>query len=226
MDAPIDYGHWDISAVGEFEPTDFFGFIYEIEQLSTGKAYIGKKQFKFKRKKTKSNTSRTKDSDWRDYTSSSEFVNELIEEVGKSDFAFRILLLCTGRCMLGYEEESIQRERDVLRARLPNGERKFFNRTIGYKNFAGLEKQTEEAKEKNRLAHLGIKRPYVAEFNRREYSEETRHNMSIAAQGKKLTEETKLKMSEAHKGRTQSPEHVARRMESARRTRELKAQQP
>ena len=29
----IDYGHWDISAVGDFDPAEFFGFIYEIEEI-------------------------------------------------------------------------------------------------------------------------------------------------------------------------------------------------
>ena len=144
-----DYGHWDVTLVGAFNPADWFGFIYEITQRSTGKAYIGKKQLKFKRKKTLKNKSRTKDSDWQTYTSSSDLVNDLIEEHGIADFEFRILLLCSGKCMLGYEEESIQRAKDVLRARLPNGELKYFNRTIGYKNYAGLEKQTIESRNKS-----------------------------------------------------------------------------
>jgi hypothetical protein len=180
LNTKMDYGHWDITAVGDFDPAEYFGFIYIIEQLSTGKAYVGKKQFTFKRKKTKSNKSRTKDSDWRDYTSSSESVCDLIAEVGKVDFAFRIVLLCVGRCMLGYEEESMQRTLDVLRCRLPNGDRKYFNRTIGYKNFAGLEKQTELTKEKHRQNMLG----------------------------RVVSEETKRKMSEAKLGVPKTPEHI------------------
>ena len=148
MDAPSDFGHWDISCVGEFDPAAWFGFLYEIEQRSTGKIYIGKKQLKFKRKKTKLNKSRTKDSDWRHYTSSSELVNDLIKDCGKDDFIFRIVLLCAGKCMLSYEEENAQRRYDVLRCRLSNGEFKYFNRTIGYRNYAGLEKQTLESKVK------------------------------------------------------------------------------
>mgnify|MGYP001482890123 CR=1 FL=1 len=223
MDEENRYGHWDISAVGEFDPADYFGFIYEIEQKSTGKAYIGKKHFRFKRKKTKSNKSRTKDSDWKDYTSSSELVQDLIEEFGIDDFDFRILLLCTGKCMLGYEEESMQRARDVLRARLPNGELKYFNRTIGYKNFAGLEKQTEEAKRKRSEAQKGIPRGPL--------SEETKAKMSAVRKGRKLTPEhcaaisagkmghavsveTREKLSESHKGHKHSPETRAKMSES------------
>jgi hypothetical protein len=144
----MTYGHWDVSAVGEFDPKDWFGFLYEIEQKSTGRTYIGKKFFTHKRQKTKANKSRTKESDWAYYTSSSESVNALIDECGKLDFEFRIVLLCSGRCMLGYEEESYQRARDVLRTRLPTGELKYLNRTIGFHNFAGLEKQTLESHRK------------------------------------------------------------------------------
>tara|TARA_R110000868_G_scaffold79604_15_gene226419 strand:+ start:635 stop:1102 length:468 start_codon:yes stop_codon:yes gene_type:complete len=142
------YGHWDISLVGPFNPVEWHGFVYEITQRSTGKSYLGKKQLLFKRKKTKNNKSRTKPSDWLNYTSSSALVNDLIVEHGKDDFHFKILLLCSGKCMLGYEEESIQREKDVLRHRLPNGDLKYFNRTIGFRNFGGLEKQTLESRTK------------------------------------------------------------------------------
>jgi len=72
-------------------------------------------------------------------------VNTLIEEAGKDDFEFTILTLCTGRCMLTYSELEAQILHDVLRARLPNGDRRFFNNAIGHLNYAGLEKQTQEA---------------------------------------------------------------------------------
>ena len=147
----MDAGHWNIDDVGEFNQSDFFGFIYRITQKSTGRSYLGKKFFKFKRKKTLKNRSRTKESDWREYTSSSELLNELISEHGKDDFEFRILTLCTGRCMLTYSELEQQFKHDVLRARLPNGERAYLNNTIGHLNYSGIEKQTQEAYQK-RLA--------------------------------------------------------------------------
>lgn len=141
----MDAGHWNIDEVGLFDPDEFFGFIYVITQRSTGRAYLGKKFFKHKRKKTLKNKSRTKESDWRDYTSSSELLNELITECGKDDFEFRILTLCTGRCMLTYSELEQQFAHDVLRARLADGSRKYFNGTIGHLNYSGIEKQTQEA---------------------------------------------------------------------------------
>lgn len=152
MDTETSYGHWDISLVGQFDPSEWRGFIYQITQKSTGKSYIGKKVFRFKRKKTLKNKSRSKASDWAYYTSSSELLNECIRECGKDDFEFRILTLCSGQCMLTYAELEAQFANDVLRARLPNGERKFFNNTIGHLNYSGIEKQTEEARQKQ-LAH-------------------------------------------------------------------------
>lgn len=39
----MDYGHWDISCVGEFDPIDYIGFVYIIE-FGDGKKYIGSKK--------------------------------------------------------------------------------------------------------------------------------------------------------------------------------------
>jgi Putative endonuclease segE, GIY-YIG domain/NUMOD3 motif len=227
------YGHWNIDAVGEFDPEDWVGFIYEIEHLPTGRLYIGRKMFRAKRKKTKSNSSRTKSSDWQTYTSSSETVTGMIKDEGKDQFAFRIILLCIGKCMLNYEEESIQRACDVLRARLPDGSRKYFNNTIGYKNFGGLEKQTEETKRKIAAALTGrVRGPQ---------SEETKQKISATMTGRvqtpehieaaqaarteyRHTDEAKAKISRAHKGRQLSPEWRAKL--SAAKTKESHARDP
>ena len=61
---------------------------------------------------------------------------------------------------------------------------------IGTKNPFFGKHHTEEAKEKNRLAHLGHKK-----------SEETLKKMSLAMRGKRLSEETKKKLSLARKGK-------------------------
>jgi len=134
-----DYGHWDISRVGEFYCDDFFGFTYEIEEIDTTRIYIGRKIFRHKSKKS---------SNWREYTSSSEELQALIVQRGKENFNFRITTLCVGKSQLTYEEEHLQMVADVLRTRMPNGERKYFNKSIGYKRFAGVEKQTDQAKQK------------------------------------------------------------------------------
>ena len=114
-----EYGHWDVSLVGDFNSYEFFGFIYEIEEIDTGRLYIGRRQF---RTKTKSRIT------WREYTSSSEELCSLIRDRGKQHFAFRIIMLCVGKCQLTYEEESLQFKCDVLRSRLDNGEKTYFNK--------------------------------------------------------------------------------------------------
>jgi hypothetical protein len=144
----VSYGHWDISLVGEFDPALWWGFAYRIEDRFTGKSYIGKKIFRFKRQRTKANPARTKESDWKEYCSSCEPLQEAILERGKGQFAFQILALCSGKCELSYTEQALQFGHDVLRATLPNGEHRFYNRTIAHFNYAGLEKQTAESHRK------------------------------------------------------------------------------
>lgn len=158
-----NYGHWNINKVGEFDPEDFFGFIYEITETSTGKSYIGRKQLNTKTKKA---------NNWREYCSSSKDLIAYINEKGKDNFAFYILILCSGKSQLTYEEERVQFQNDVLRARLPNGEKKYFNKTIGYRNFNGVEKQTELSRQKTSVSNTGKKR-----------SEEARKNYSKSKKG-------------------------------------------
>lgn len=191
----MDYGHWDITQFGEFDPNEFFGFIYEIEEIATGRRYIGKKFFRHKRKKTKADRSKTKESDWREYTSSCVPLQESIELQGKDKFTFRMISLCSGRCQLTYEENQIQFARDVLRSRLPNGERMYFNKTIGHLLFAGVETQTEATKAKMSATRMG----YIP-------TAETRAKMSASQTGKKLTQKTKDKLSLTNIGKKLTPE--------------------
>lgn len=198
-----DYGHWATET--EFNPDDFFGFIYEIEEIATGKLYIGKKFFRHKRKKTKSDKSRFKDSGWREYTSSCEPLQKAIEEKGKDQFKFRILSLCSGKSQLTYEEYEAQITRDVLRAKLPDGTPKYYNRNIANKHFAGLEKQTEETKAKLSAARMGwvpsvearanMSIAQKARFKETPMSEEAKVHLSNISKGKPKSEETKAKMS-------------------------------
>lgn len=189
------YGHWNIKNVGEFDPDMFWGFIYEIVEKDTGKSYIGKKQFTFKRQKTKYDKRTRKESDWKTYCSSSKIMQDLIVERGKENFEFNILSLCVGKSQLTYEEQQYQFSNDVLRAKFPNGERKYYNQTIGHMRFAGVEKQTNEAVEKIRLGNLGKKR-----------TDEMRENYSKAFKGKKKTKAHKEALRLANLGKTYGEE--------------------
>jgi hypothetical protein len=114
----MDLGHWLLSE-GIFLNEDTFGFIYEITNTVTGKMYIGKKQCKskFKRKPLKGRKNKRieiKESDWKEYTSSSNELNEDIKKYGKDKFIFKILRACGSKWELAYFEIREQLEKDVL----------------------------------------------------------------------------------------------------------------
>ena len=139
----MDYGHWDIQAVGEFEPSDWFGFIYRIQHTGTGRAYIGKKIFTKKvwRQVNKKKKSHRAESDWRLYHSSSEELKTEIAQSESGQYCFVILRLCSGKAEWSYLEEQYQYTLNVLFARLPDGTKAYYNKTIGHRHFAGVEKQ-------------------------------------------------------------------------------------
>lgn len=151
-----DYGHWETSAVGSFDPADWVGFIYTITNKTTGRSYIGKKVFRNKKRlpplkgKTRARLSNP-ESKWRTYQSSCKELQEDIQRQGEDAFTFTIVKLCSGKCEMSYSEEEMQFRCDVLRARLPSGEKMWYNGTIAYKNYGGIEKQTDESKQKMAL---------------------------------------------------------------------------
>jgi len=162
--------HWIKDFVGDFDPNDWFGFIYLIENIETSQKYIGKKQFRNRRRKRvagrKNRKVEIKESNWSNYTSSSDDVNSLIEELGKDKFTFFILKLCKTKRDLGYAEVEEQIKRNVLQSKLPNESREYYNKSIMNRWFA-FDKHSEESKKK----------------------------MSISSIGKKHSEEAKIKMS-------------------------------
>lgn len=114
----MNSGHWELSKNLDYNE-DAYGFIYEIECISTGKKYIGKKQCKTVHKRPPLKGKKNKrcsivDTDWREYTSSSREVNNDILKYGKENFKFTILKWCNSKFDLSYSEAKIQFEREVL----------------------------------------------------------------------------------------------------------------
>ena len=107
-----------------FEPTpeeleQFFGFVYVIVELDTGKQYLGKKllwnskilpitKTRKRRKKT------LVESDWKEYYGSSNDVKSLVESKGKDNFKRVILRLCKSKGECSYYEAKYQFDNDVL----------------------------------------------------------------------------------------------------------------
>ena len=114
----MDLGHWQTNLVLEENKLPY-GFIYVITNKATGKKYIGKKQIKSVKKmaplKGKKNKRHKEiETDWKDYTSSSNDVNEDIKKFGKENFSFEIIRLCDSKFELAYYEAKLQFDNDVL----------------------------------------------------------------------------------------------------------------
>lgn len=91
----------------DFDFSDYYGFVYLIEDLTTGKSYVGEKSFwsfvtvdgKVNKKKIESN--------WREYTSSNKELSTRIKKTKdkrNDNFKFTILSLCTDQSIMKYEE--------------------------------------------------------------------------------------------------------------------------
>ena len=111
-------------------PNSYYGFVYKIENIISGKMYFGKKQFTFK--KTKILKGKKKryiiESDWPDYWGSCDELNQEIKMIGSENFTRTILYLCHSKSELSYYEAKVQFEYDVLLH--PD---KFYNKWISVK---------------------------------------------------------------------------------------------
>lgn len=92
------------------------GMIYLIEEISTGRVYIGQKMLWTKKTKTvnKKKKKIKVESDWKTYYSSSAYINKKVEEEGTADFKRSVLLLCISDGQLNYMEMKIQMDLRVL----------------------------------------------------------------------------------------------------------------
>jgi hypothetical protein len=127
------YGHWN-NLPDDFNPDDWFGFVYRITREATGRKYIGKKQIhSYRRKKVAGRKNRKRvvsESKWREYTGSCEGLNKEIKELGKEKFTFEVLKLCKTKGELTFSEVEYQIKNDVLTALLEDGNREYYNSNI------------------------------------------------------------------------------------------------
>lgn len=112
-----DFGHWTV--LPSIVPEGFFGFIYRITNLETGRCYIGKKQARTIKKLRplkgqKRGRRKEVETDWKSYTGSSNELNSDISTLGKDKFKFEIIKFCSCKWELSYQEASLQFEERVL----------------------------------------------------------------------------------------------------------------
>ena len=134
------------------QPDEYFGFVYVITNKLTTKQYIGCKQYWQMRKKKKH-----KPSSWRVYTSSSKYLNEDIDKIGKRRFKFEIIQEYKTKRGLLYYEQYYQMKYHVLTAVIEGtDEPAYYNKNIGgirfyvplevYEDPAVIKKKSESTK--------------------------------------------------------------------------------
>ena len=83
---------------------NFFGFVYRITNLQTGKKYIGRKYFTSSRKPRGGKRKVTSESDWKRYYGSSKELKQDVAKFGRNTFKREILSLHRTKGWVNYEE--------------------------------------------------------------------------------------------------------------------------
>lgn len=123
------YNKKEINSINDF-PTDVFGFIYITTHIPTNKSYLGKKSLYHttnqklgKKEIAKQPITRgrkpttkqvTKESDWKTYYGSEEFIKQKIKEKKQEEFTREIIHLVTNKKLLTYFECKYQFQFGVL----------------------------------------------------------------------------------------------------------------
>ena len=109
---------------------DFFGFVYRITNLQTGKQYIGRKYFTQRRKPRGGKRRVTSESDWKKYYGSSPELKADVKDFGKLNFKREIISLHKTLGKVNYEETRQLFLNNVLTESLDNGEPAYYNSNI------------------------------------------------------------------------------------------------
>ena len=122
---------------------DFFGYVYCITNLQSGKKYIGRKYFTQRRKPRGGKRRVTSESDWKKYYGSSPELKADVKDFGKLNFKREIISLHKTLGKVNYEETRQLFLNNVLTESLDNGEPAYYNSNIlgrymrkNYGNFA------------------------------------------------------------------------------------------
>ena len=166
----------------------FYGFVYEIECIITGKKYIGRKYF------SRKVGNKRKESDWKTYYGSSKELLKDILLLGCNNFKRTILTLHTTRGDVNYWETKLQFELDVLNSRDEYGCKIYYNGNILMRWKSPIESPSD----------ADIKK-LVDEFGDLKcVSDEVKNKISMALKGipkKPFTDKHKMNISKSLQGR-------------------------
>ena len=132
-DTTIDYdnpSYYQGTAFTSADIGEFFGYVYCITNLITGKKYIGRKYFIQKRKPRGGGRRRQSESNWKAYYGSSKELNADRKRLGKSSFSREIISLHRTAGKVNYEETRQLFIKNVLEECNENGEEAYYNSNI------------------------------------------------------------------------------------------------
>ena len=109
---------------------DFFGFVYRITNLESGKQYIGRKYFTSRRKPRGGKRRVTSESDWKRYYGSSDELKADVKRLGKEKFRREIISLHKTLGKVNYEETKQLFLHNVLMEALDDGTPAYYNSNI------------------------------------------------------------------------------------------------
>ena len=118
------------SAFTSADINDFFGFVYRITNLQTGKQYIGRKYFYSKRKPRGGKRRVTSESDWKQYYGSSDELKADRKIFGSDIFKREILSLHETLGKVNFEETRQLFLNNVLTESLTDGTPAYYNSNI------------------------------------------------------------------------------------------------
>ena len=109
---------------------EFFGYVYCITNLQSGKKYIGRKYFTQRRKPPGGKRRVTSESDWKKYYGSSPELKSDVKRLGKENFKREIISLHTTLGKVNYEETKQLFLNNVLIEALDDGTPAYYNSNI------------------------------------------------------------------------------------------------
>ena len=129
----VDYEnpwHYKGTAFTSDDIGDFFGYVYRITNIESGRQYIGRKYFYQKRKPKGGKRRITSESDWKRYYGSSDELKRDVKQIGKNKFRREIISLHKTLGKVNYEETKQLFLHNVLMEALDNGEPAYYNSNI------------------------------------------------------------------------------------------------
>ena len=122
--------HYKGTAFTSDDIGDFFGYVYRITNIQSGRQYIGRKYFYQKRKPKGGKRRVTSESDWKRYYGSSDELKQDVREYGKDKFRREIISLHETLGKVNYEETKQLFLHNVLMEALDDGTPMYYNSNI------------------------------------------------------------------------------------------------